>query len=138
MIYYETINYIGDKLNIIHPLSYIASKVNNDILYFYQAIKAEDADDFRKAMRKEIKSFRDADIFELIPLQNKPQHKSLILFVWLFKRKRNLMGELIKYKARLYAYGGKQVQGIDFWNTYAPVAQSITMRIMLILYQMKG
>ena len=55
--------------------------VNNDILYFHQAVKAKDADDFRKAIGSEIKSFRDADIFELILLQSKSQHKSLIPFV---------------------------------------------------------
>ena len=33
---------------------------------------------------------------------------------------------------------GKQTKGVDFWNTYAPVVQSTTVRIMLILHQMKG
>ena len=114
MVYHETINSIEDEINIMHPLSYVASKANNGVLYFHQAIKAEDADDFRKAMGKEIKSFKDADIFELMLLQDKPQHKTLIPFVWSLKRKRNPMGELIKLKARLCVHGGKQIQGIDF------------------------
>ena len=52
----------------MHPLSCIASKANNDVLYFHEAMKAEDANDFRKAMGKEIKSFKDADIFKLMLL----------------------------------------------------------------------
>ena len=116
----------------------MASKANNDVLYYHQAMKADDADEFRKAMKKEIDSFNEEKIFELIPISKKPDHKSLIPFVWSFKRKRNPMGELIKHKARLCVYGGKQVQGIDFWNTYAPVIQSTTVRIMLILHQING
>ena len=46
------------------------------------------------------------------------------------------MGNLIKHKARLHAHGGCQVKGVDYWNTYAPVVQSTTTRIMLILHQM--
>ena len=41
-------------------------------------MKAEDTNNFRKAMGKKIKSFRDADIFKLILFQNKSQYKSLI------------------------------------------------------------
>ena len=48
------------------------------------------------------------------------------------------MGELIKHKARLCIHGGRQVKGADYWNTYAPVVQSTTTRIMLVLYQMNG
>ena len=97
--YHEAINTVDDDLNDMYPLSYLASKSNIDVLYYNQAMKAEDADDFRKAMGKEIQSFKDEGIFELIHLKNKPSHKTLIPFIWSFKRKRNPMGELIKHKA---------------------------------------
>ena len=63
------------------PYSYIASKANSDVLYFHHIIKADDVDDFRLVIEKEIKDFEYVNIFKLIPLKNKPQHKSLIPFV---------------------------------------------------------
>ena len=55
MAHHETINSIENETNVMHPLSHIASKANNDALYFHQAMKADDADDFRKAIGKEVK-----------------------------------------------------------------------------------
>ena len=58
-------------------------------------------------MKQEIDNFKEEKIFELVPLNKKPSHKSLIPFVWSFKYKRNPIGELIKHKARLCVHGGK-------------------------------
>ena len=139
MDYHQEIHSLADNtFNNLHPLSFMASKANNDVLYYHQAMKADDADEFRKAMKKEINSFKDEKIFELMLLNKKPAHKSLIPFVWSFKRKRNPIGELIKHKARLCVHGGKQIKGVDYWNTYAPVVQQITTRIMLVLHQVNG
>ena len=85
-------------------------------------------------MATEIASFKDENIFKIISIKNKLAGKNLIPFIWSFKRKRNPMDDLIKHKARLCIHRGKQVKGIDYWNTYAPVVQSITTIIMLILY----
>ena len=139
MTCHETINLLPDNtLNHMHPLSMMASKDNNDVLHYHQAMKAEDAYDFKEAIGKEVQSFKDEATFELIQIKNKPSHEPLIPFIWSFKRKRNPMGELMKHKARLCVHGGKQIKGIDFWNTHAPVVQSTTVRMMRVLYQMKG
>ena len=112
----------------------MVSKANQDVLYYHQAMKADNADQFRDTMNKEIKSFKSEKIFELMLIKNKPSEKSLILFIWSFKRKRNLLSELIKHKARLCIHGRKQVKGLDYWSTYAVVAQSSTIRLMMILH----
>ena len=139
MAHYETINLLPENtLNHMHPLSMMASKANNDVLCYHQAMKAEDADDFKETMGKEIQSFKDEETYELIHVKRKPSHESLIPFIWSFKRKRSPMGELMKHKARSCAHGGKQIKGVDFLNTHDPVAQSTTVRIMLVLHQMKG
>ena len=74
----------------------------------------------------------------MLPMKEKPIHKSLIPFVCSFKRKRAPVVELMKHKARSCAHGGKQIKGIDYWNTCAPVAQAATARIMLTLHRMSG
>ena len=101
-------------------------------------MQSGNSDAFREAMAKKISSFKEEKIFEIIPIDSKSKEKSLIPFIWLLKRKRNPMGDLIKYKARLCIHSGRQVKGVNYWNTCAPVAQSTTTRIMLILYQMNG
>ena len=40
---------------------------------------------------------------------------------WVFKIKRNAVGEIDKYKARLVTKGYSQVQGINYDDTYTPV-----------------
>ena len=83
------INELPDNTNNnIHPLTYMASQANTDVLYYHQAMKADDANFFKEAMDVEIKSFNDENIFTLMPISNKPNDKSLIPFVWSFKRKK--------------------------------------------------
>ena len=109
----NTINVLSDNFfNDIRPLSYVASQANDDVLYYHQAMQSEDSDDFRKAMAKETSSFKQEKAFEIMPIGSKPKEKSLIPFMWSFKRKRNPMGNLIKHETRLCMHGGRQVKGI--------------------------
>ena len=115
MDYHQEIHSLADNtFNNLYPLLFIASKANNNVLYYHQAMKTDDVDEFRKAMKEEINSFKDEKIFELILLSKKPAHKSLILFVWSLKRKHNPIRELIKHKARLCVHGNKQIKGVDY------------------------
>ena len=52
---------------------------------------------------------------------------------WDFKLKRYPDGLIKKFKVRFYSSGDKQLEGIDFFKTYAPVVQCTTVRLMLIL-----
>ena len=53
--------------------------------------------------------------------------------VWAFKRKRDPLGDITKWKARLNVHGGQTKEGIRYWDTYAPVVQWLTVRVVLIL-----
>ena len=77
-------------------------------------MKANDADLFKDTMEVEIASFKEENMFKLIPLTDKPKDKILIPFAWSFKRKRNALGELIKHKAHLCINSAKQVFGVDY------------------------
>ena len=52
---------------------------------------------------------------------------------WAFKLKRYPDGLVKKFKARFCARGDQQIEGVDFFETYAPVVQWTTVRLMLIL-----
>ena len=52
---------------------------------------------------------------------------------WVFKRKRDHHGNVVKYKARLTPQGCFQHFGVDYSDTYAPVARMTTLRYVLAL-----
>jgi hypothetical protein len=52
---------------------------------------------------------------------------------WAFKIKRYPDGTVKKFKRRLWACGNKQIHGVDFFETYSPVIQWTTIRLMLVL-----
>eukprot|EP00957_Ditylum_brightwellii_P077688 5903571-Ditylum_brightwellii.AAC.1 len=53
--------------------------------------------------------------------------------IWSFKRKRLASGQLMKHKACLCAHGGMQRWGVDFWETYIPVVNWITVQTLLFI-----
>ena len=52
---------------------------------------------------------------------------------WVFARKRNPKGKITKYKGRFCVRGDQQEYGVDYFESYAPVASWGTIRIMLII-----
>ena len=56
-----------------------------------------------------------------------PDHK------WIFKKKTDADGNVTIYKARLVAKGYQQVQGVDYDETFSPVAKLKSIRIMLAI-----
>ena len=52
---------------------------------------------------------------------------------WIFKRKTDMDGNLTIYKARLVAKGYRQVQGVDYDETFSPVAMFKSIRVMLAI-----
>ena len=54
-------------------------------------------------------------------------------FKWVYKLKRDEAGAIVKHKARLVAQGFVQHEGVDFDNTFAPVARMESVRLLLAL-----
>ena len=52
---------------------------------------------------------------------------------WIFKKKTNADGNVTVYKARLVAKGFRQVRGVDYNETFSPVAMLKSVRIMLAI-----
>jgi hypothetical protein len=50
-----------------------------------------------------------------------------------FKTKRDVAGEIVCHKARLVASGFSQVQGVDFNETFAPIANFISIQCIVVL-----
>ena len=62
-----------------------------------------------------------------------PDDRQAIENKWIFKRKTDADGNITVYKARLVAKGFRQVQGVDYDETFSPVAMLKSIRIMLVI-----
>ena len=62
----------------------------------------------------------------------------VIPYTWAFKCKRFPDGKIKNFKARFYARGDRQIEGADFFETYDPVVQWTTIRLMIILEALLG
>ncbi|KAL8116542.1 hypothetical protein AgCh_022894 [Apium graveolens] len=80
------------------------------------------------AMQEELNQFERCDVWELVP---PPQDAKIIGTRWVFKNKKDEDGNIIRNKARLVAQGYNQQEGIDYDETYAPLARLEAIRILM-------
>eukprot|EP00253_Pinus_taeda_P012783 PITA_12783 len=85
-------------------------------------------------MDEELEQIEKNNTWELVP---KPKDKNVIGTKWIFKNKLNENGEVIRNKAKLVCKGYAQQEGIDFEETFAPVArlEGILMFLALSSFQ---
>ncbi|GJT47149.1 retrovirus-related pol polyprotein from transposon TNT 1-94 [Tanacetum coccineum] len=94
-----------------------------------------------QAMQDEIHEFDRLQVWELVP---QPDCVMIIALKWIYKVKLDEYGDVLKNKARLVAKGYRQEEGIDFEESFAPVARIEAIRIFIanaasknmIIYQM--
>eukprot|EP00253_Pinus_taeda_P030618 PITA_30618 len=79
-------------------------------------------------MDEELEQIEKNNTWELVP---KPKDKNVIGTKWIFKKKLNENGEVIRNKAKLVCKGYAQQEGIDFEETFAPVARLEAIRMFL-------
>ena len=73
-----------------------------------------------QAMNEELDQIEKNHILELVL---RPHDKNVIGTKWIFKNKLNENGDVIRNKSRLVCKGYAQQEGIDFEETFAPVAR---------------
>jgi hypothetical protein len=78
-------------------------------------------------MEEELNNFKRNEVWELVP---RPK-QNVIGTKWVFRNKQDEFGVVTKNKARLVGKGYTQVEGLDFGETYAPVARLESIRILL-------
>ena len=117
-------------IDYLNPAILQAVASNADTPTFTEAMNGPDAAGFMKAMEVEINTLIKMDTFEVVDRQ--PWMK-VISSVWAFKVKRFPDGSIKKLKARLCARGYEQRHGQDYFKTFAPVVQWLTVRLILVV-----
>ncbi|KAL7479730.1 hypothetical protein ACHAW6_008691 [Cyclotella cf. meneghiniana] len=116
-----------------HPVAFHAEMMG-DIMHLHQALQQPDAPQFVQAVVREINGHIKNDHWRLIRRDEVPKGHKVTPSVWAMRRKRNLITNEIKsHKARLNLHGGKQVYGVNYFETYAPVVTWFAIRLMIIV-----
>ena len=84
--------------------------------------------DWVLAMQEELNQFERNQVWKLVP---RPKNRSVVGTKWVFRNKLDENGIIIRNKARLVAKGYSQEEGIDYDETFAPVARMEAIRIFL-------
>ncbi|KAL0386050.1 UNVERIFIED_CONTAM: Retrovirus-related Pol polyprotein from transposon RE1 [Sesamum radiatum] len=92
--------------------------------------KAKDHVDWQQAMQQELTALESNETWEVTKLS---PNKKAIGCKWVYKVKLKQDGSVDRFKARLVAKGYNQVEGIDYIDSFSPVAKAVTVRIFLAI-----
>ena len=101
---------------------------SDELATYQEAVMGKDSISWLEAMGSELKSMEDNQVWNLVDL---PTGSRAVDSKWVFKEKTDMDGNVSVYKARLVAKGFRQVQGVDYDDTFSPVAMLKSIRIVL-------
>ncbi len=107
---------------------------NNDPVTYEQAMSSPDHVKWLEAMNDELLSLKKNSTYDLVKL---PYGKRCISCRWVFRIKKNVDGSIDKFKARLVAKGYSQKSGVDYFETFSPVARYDSIRAILAISSAK-
>ena len=120
-----------DKVNSKYAKRTVSSSISAIHLEprsFKQAIQSDESPHWKKAMELELASHAENNTWTLSPL---PPGRKCVSSKWVFTHKHDAQGNVVKHKARLVAVGTTQKHGVDYTDTFSPVARWETIRLLL-------
>ncbi|KAK8523044.1 hypothetical protein V6N12_073755 [Hibiscus sabdariffa] len=95
---------------------------------YQEAVASPDSKKWLEAMRSEMDSMSENQVWTLV---EPPEGIKPIGCKWVFKKKTDMDGNVQTYKGRLVAKGFRQIHGVDYDETFSPVAMFKSIRILL-------
>lgn len=115
----------------LHPMVLAAKANSEDTPNWEQAMNGPEKAGYWKAMTVEYETLEvDKDSWEIM---DREDWMNVLPSTWAFRCKRFPDGTVRKLKARFCVRGDMQIEGVDYFDTYAPVVNWQTVRLMLIL-----
>ncbi|KAL0440194.1 UNVERIFIED_CONTAM: Retrovirus-related Pol polyprotein from transposon RE2 [Sesamum latifolium] len=108
----------------------LTSQLDNDPKTYEETISDINLKKWLEAMKSKMDSMGSNQVWTLV---NPPKGVKSVECKWVYKRKLGADGEFTAFKARLVAIGYTQRPGIDFEETYSPVAMAKSFRILLAI-----
>ena len=105
-------------------------KNNEDPIIYMDAMQRLNFDKWLNAMKSKLDSMKVNNVWTLV---DPPEGIKLIGCKWVFKRKRGTNKKVEIYKACLIAKGYHQCYGIDYDETFSPMAMLKSIQIMLAI-----
>jgi hypothetical protein len=90
---------------------------------------------WEKAIQEELETLKKAGTWRL---ETPPSEANIIGSKWVFKAKKDAAGNIACYKVRLVAQGFSQIGGVDYDDTYAPVAKMASSRAIIAMANKLG
>jgi hypothetical protein len=118
-----------------HAMATVVENAEGLTPTYEEAQKRPDWPKWEEAIRKELDSLEKMSTWRLV---KRPPKTNVVDSKWVLRIKKNSAGEVDKYKARLVARGFTQIYGIDYYETYAPVARLTSFRLLLALAARNG
>ena len=122
---------IGEHSQGVRTGSFLRTKSNLALISEIQLESADKAlqdQSWIDAMKEELNQFEKSKVWTLVPL---PKGHSIIGTKWVFRKKLDEGGKVIRNKARLVAQGCNQQEDIDYDETFTPVARLEPIRMLL-------
>ena len=101
----------------------------------YETKQTDEWDQWYRAMNDEVKALQEN---ETCDLERPPTDRDVIPDKWVYKMKLGPSGQVDKYKARYVVKGFKQVDGLDYFETFAPTCKPEALRILFQLSAKQG
>ncbi|CAJ2661961.1 unnamed protein product [Trifolium pratense] len=121
-----------DHLSSSHSVYTMSPTQHTEPKTYNEACKSEH---WIQAMNSELEALARTGTWKIVDL---PPHVKPIGNKWVYKIKHKSDGTIERYKARLVAKGYNQVEGLDFFDTFSPVAKLTTVRMLLAIASIKG
>ncbi|CAI7812130.1 unnamed protein product [Closterium sp. NIES-53] len=100
-----------------------------------EVLESSDAEEWKKAMKSELKSIEENGTWELVEL---PEGRKAITFKWVFKIKSDADGKIECYKSRVVAKGYQQKEMVDYKDFLASMADDAANPTRGSYYQWMG
>lgn len=110
----------------IHHAKLTTHDAEDDPKSYEEAMTRSDKKKWLTAMKEEIDSLKKNDVWVLV---NRPK-TNVVTNKWVLKIKRKPDGSIDRYRARLVARGFSQKYGTDYFETFAPVANTTSIRLL--------
>ena len=121
-----------------HPVAYAMKSADPDTMPWRKAKLQSDSEDFKQAAVKEFNELDSKDSWNIVPEDDLPDGVTVLPSTMVAKRKRFPDGTLRGHKVRFCVRGDMQVEGRDFFETYAPVVNMSTVRMVMTLAAKHG